>query len=381
MPDIRPAQERRIGVAAGLPPLVMRFGAFGDMVLLTVLLRHLYERFRKPVDVISSGPWTRPLLEGQPWVGRLVIVRSRRIPYWLSLDQRRLVAWLRERGAGPTWFCDTRPGKDLLLRGGIPDDFICDLRSLVRKPGETYADRYLRLGDDSPAALVGRLPPPRPATSRAAQIVLTAAARAAADEWLARRGLAGRPLVVVHPGSRHVARRRWLRSRAGASKYWPESRWGAVIHAVRRRLPDHAILLSGTPAEHRFNEDIRVRARVDDVHNVAKNLPIRTLLPLLERAHSVISVDTGPAHAAAALGCPTVALFGLAHPVLYRPGGATTPAVALSGEVDGARNILGITVDAVIKAWLELVDTHAVSSDRPSDGPPVSLGTEGLDVV
>ena len=90
-----------IRAAAERPPLVMRFGAFGDMVLLTVLLRQLHARFGKPVDVISSGPWTKPLLEGQPSLGRLFVIRSRRTPYWLSLDQRRLVAWLRERGAGP----------------------------------------------------------------------------------------------------------------------------------------------------------------------------------------------------------------------------------------------------------------------------------------
>jgi hypothetical protein len=46
------AGESAIAAAAERAPLVMRFGAFGDMVLLTVLLRHLYERFGKPVDVI-----------------------------------------------------------------------------------------------------------------------------------------------------------------------------------------------------------------------------------------------------------------------------------------------------------------------------------------
>jgi heptosyltransferase-2/heptosyltransferase-3 len=94
---------------------------------------------------------------------------------------------------------------------------------------------------------------------------------------------------------------------------------------------------------------------------VANELPVRTLLPLLERAHSMISIDTGPAHAAAALGCPTVAVFGSQNATLYRPGGATTPAVAVTGVVDGAQNILGITAEAVIAAWLDLV--------RSAEGP------------
>jgi ADP-heptose:LPS heptosyltransferase len=348
------AYEAALDAAAELPPLVMRFGAFGDIVLLTVLLRQLHARFGKPVDVISSGPWTQPLLAGQPALGRLFVIRSRRTPYWMSLDQHRLVAWLRRRGAGPTWFCDLNLGKDLLHRGRIPDEYICDSRSFAWLPGETFADRFIRLANETPAAFAGRLPAPHAALSRAAQIVVTAADRAGADEWLARRNLTGRPFIVIHPGSRHIARR-GLRSRAGSDKYWPEPRWGQVIRIVRDLRPDHAVLLSGTPKERKFNEDIMALSAATDVHNVADDLPIRTLLPLLERAHSMISVDTGPAHAAAALGCPTVALFGTAPPTLYRPGGSTTPVATLTGTVNGVQNILGITAESVIAAWFDLI--------------------------
>jgi heptosyltransferase-2/heptosyltransferase-3 len=75
---------------------------------------------------------------------------------------------------------------------------------------------------------------------------------------------------------------------------------------------------------------------------------------LLERATSLVSVDTGPAHAAAALKCPTVALFGTSDPLLYRPGGVTTPAVVLVGAGDGHPSILGIQAHTVIAAWHKL---------------------------
>jgi ADP-heptose:LPS heptosyltransferase len=352
--------DRSLGAAADVPPLVMRFGAFGDMVLLTVLTRQLHARFGKPVDVISSGPWTAPLLEGQPSVGRLFVIRSRSTPYWMSLEQRRLVAWLRKRGAGPTWFCDVRLGKDLLYRGGIPEEYICSYLSFTWQPDEGFADRYIRMAAETPAAFAGRLPPPHPTVSRDAHLVLTAAARAEADEWLARRNLAGRPFIVIHPGSSHIARRA-IRSPAGTDRYWPEERWGKVMESVRDLRPDHAILLTGTRAERKFNAAIISRSRAQDVHNVANELAVRTLLPLLERAHSMISIDTGPAHAAAALGCPTVAIFGMQNAALFRPGGATTPAVVVTGSVDGAQNILGITPEAVIAAWSGLVRSTEIS--------------------
>jgi Glycosyltransferase family 9 (heptosyltransferase) len=333
------------------------------MVLLTVLLQQLHVRFGKPVDVISSGPWTQPLLEAEGSVGRLFIIRSRRTPYFLSVQQHRLVAWLRERGAGPTWFCDRGAGRELLSLGGIPDDYVCDSTAYPWAPGETFADRYLRLGSYTPKAFEGLLPAAKPGVPRAARLNIAPAAGRELESWLARREFAGRPFVVIHPGSRHLARR-WIRPLSGTSKFWPEAHWAKVVKAVRDVCPDHAILFTGTRAERRMNADVIRLAQVSDAHNIADDLSVRTLLPLLQRAHSMISVDTGPAHAAAALGCPTVSLFGTAPADLYRPGGATTPAVALTGMVSGRQNILGIAPQTVIDSWLEL--THA-SNTRTTD--------------
>lgn len=345
--------------AAEVRPLVMRCGAFGDIVLLTVLLQQLHQRFDKPVDVIASGPWTQPLLEAESAVGRLFIIRSRRTPYWLSVQQRQLVAWLRQRGSGPTWFADRGEGRGLLSLAGIPDDYVCDTNSYTWTPGETFADRYLRFGSYTPKAFEGLLPDAKPGVPSAARLNIAPASRRELESWLSEQGLTGRKFMIIHPGSRHIARR-WLRPRSGTSKYWPEEHWATVVRAVRDVCPEHVILFTGTRAERRFNADIIRRAGVLDVQNVADRLSVRTLLPLLERAHSMIAVDTGPSHAAAALGCPTVALFGTAPADLYRPGGTTTPAIALTGTVRGKQNILGIEPETVIDSWIELLQTVRV---------------------
>jgi len=348
----------------------MRCGALGDMVLLTVLLRALHTRFGTPVDLICSGSWTGTLLQGQESLGRVFLLGSRHIPYWLSLRQRRLSAWLKDRGPGPTWFCDMGVGRELLARGGIPDDHVCDSIQFPWVPGESFADRYLRLASLTPPGLAGLLPPAVPGTLRAAQLHVSPAARSSVRGWLERRQLA-RPFIVIHPGCRHVLRRR-LRPRSGTSKYWPEERWAQVVRAVRKRCPEHAILFTGTGPEARLNADIIRRAAIADAHNVAGELRLPELVALLAQASSLIGVDTGPAHVAAALGCPTVALFGRADPALYRPGGATTPAVALSGVTDGSPSILGITPEAVIAAWNELTRSagarHSGAAYRAPEG-------------
>jgi heptosyltransferase-2/heptosyltransferase-3 len=348
-----PPPGPRTARAAELPPLVMRCGAFGDMVLLTVLLEQLYARFGRPADVIAAGPWSQPLLAGHRAVGRLFVLRSRRTPYWLSLSQHQLVRWLKTRGAGPTWYCDRGEGRELLARARIPNDYVLDSTQYPFLDGENFADRYLRLGALSPAAFTGLLRAPVAGVARAARLEVAEAARRELDGWLARRGVGGRDFLVFHPGSRHVARRR-LRSRSGAAKYWPEERWAQVVRAVRTHCPGQAIIFSGTHAESSLNEEVLRLAGVSDALNASGDLPVTRLLALLERARSLIAVDTGPAHAAAALGCPTVALFGHIDPWLYRPGGATTPAVTLTGTVDGTPNILGIEPERVIAAWREL---------------------------
>jgi len=43
-------------------PLAVRCGAFGDMVLFTAMIRELHAQFRRPVDILTSGPWSEPLL-------------------------------------------------------------------------------------------------------------------------------------------------------------------------------------------------------------------------------------------------------------------------------------------------------------------------------
>lgn len=340
-------------------PLVMRCGAFGDIVLLTALIRQLHARFGQPVDIIASGPWTKPLLEGQPGVGDIFLVRHRRLPAFLVPEQRQLMRWLRERGPGPAWFCDLKVGTELLAQGGLTADYLIDSRAHPWLRGEHFVDRWIRLGGLTPAAFQGKIPETSSRVPSVAVIEIDEAKRAALDPWLEARGLKGRPYIVIQIGSRRTFRRWMPRKPKPSDKYWPEERWVEVIQALRAQYSGHAILLLGSPKEHELNERIKQKANAEDVHNVADNLPIPALLPLLERAAGMVSVDTGPSHAAAALGCPTVALFGDANPDLYRPGGPETPAVVLMGRSPdpkrhGQYDIAGISVAAVMDAWNQL---------------------------
>ena len=372
--------ERRPGVAAdsdrgdrsasAIRPLLVRFGAMGDMVLVTPLIRALAEQHGAPVDILSTGGWTRPLLEGQPGVGRIHLLNGRKLPYWLNGSQRSLVAALRADAPRPTWYCDTDDRHlGLLARAGIGTEQVVRSSLLPMADGEHLIDYWQRLGRIRPPAFPGTglrystvrggdevstdsLPPVVAAevVHHDPQLAVSPPEREALAAWLHRRGLAGRRLVLIQPGNKRTMRR-GLRRRPSNTKWWPEAHWATVVRTIAGREPESAILLLGVPREADLNDEILALAGVATAINVAADLPLPRLLALQSVASGMISVDTGPAHTAAALGCPVVVLFGIADPVRIRPRGRATPVHVVTGEADGTLSMRGITVDAVIAAW------------------------------
>jgi len=161
-------------------------------------------------------------------------------------------------------------------------------------------------------------------------------------------------LILIQVGNKRTMRR-GLRRLAVTKKYWPNERWASVIRHLRTQWPEYRVVMLGTGPEYSLNNDIAASARVDGVYNAADDLPIPRLLALLARAAGLITVDSGPAHAAAAVGCPQVVLFGKALSSLYRPwGSAGADVKVLTGRLDGEPSMLGITTDQVIDAWATL---------------------------
>jgi ADP-heptose:LPS heptosyltransferase len=336
-------------------PLAVRCGAFGDMVLLTALIRVLYAEFRVPVDIVTSGPWSEPLLRGQPGVGEILSMRSRKTPYWLSADQRRVVRQLRARGPGPTWFCDgDDAARPILDRAGIPGEYIVDVKDHALLPGEHATQQWRRLAQIMPSAHPGAHCANIDTVVPGCYLDVAQSQRAELEAWLEARDLAGQPLILVQIGNKRTMRR-GPRRLAVNNKYWPLERWAQVLQFLRQHHPQHAIVLLGTGPEYQLNRELASLADIRGLHNVADDLPIPRLLALLERADGLLTVDSGPAHAAAAVGCPQVVLFGKALPSLYRPWGAAGADVQLlRGEIAGEATMLGIEAGSVIDAWSRL---------------------------
>ncbi len=152
---------------------------------------------------------------------------------------------------------------------------------------------------------------PEPSDKRLV-LVPGADAQAKAAALLAQHGLAARSFIHVHPGSR------WL------FKCWPAERTAALIdrivddglHVVITGAPDEreralvaAILAAIKPAAH---------ARTVDL---CGQLSLSELAALAGQARAFVGVDSAPMHIAAAMGTPTVAIFGPSGELQWSPWG------------------------------------------------------------
>ena len=113
-------------------------------------------------------------------------------------------------------------------------------------------------------------------------------------------------------------------------------------------------------------------------------LALRPFFALCARAHSMISVDTGPAHAAAALGVPLVVMFGAHWPTYWAPRSPTSSPVVTVGGLPHSKRADQIAVETVFDAWCALLQRmHGAGSAAPAPAccirrPPLPGGKPAL---
>jgi heptosyltransferase-2/heptosyltransferase-3 len=242
----------------------------------------------------------------------------------------------------------------MLSRAGVPEQFIVDSRDHAPLAGEHATEQWRRLAQILPAAGVSTPVPPSVPSSvgpGGAYLEVSESQLADLDTWWGVRQLPDAPFVAIQVGNKRTMRR-GLRRLAENTKYWPNDRWAVILRHIRARLPGHAIVMLGTGPEYQLNQEIIALAGIDGIYNLADDLPVPRLTALLSRALGLVTVDSGPAHAAAAVGCPLAVLFGKASTTLYRPWGTAGADVkVLTGRVNGEPNMLGITTEEVMAAW------------------------------
>jgi ADP-heptose:LPS heptosyltransferase len=137
-------------------------------------------------------------------------------------------------------------------------------------------------------------------------------------EILAAAGLsAAAPVVALHPGASKPPRG------------WHARRFAALARGLCER-EGAAILLIGGAGERPLLEAVGSTVPPGRLLLPPPDASIKVVGALLERCHLFVGNDSGPMHIAAALGTPTVAIFGPGSPLRTAPHGTAGRVIAVT---------------------------------------------------
>ena len=341
-------------------PIVIWFGRVGDMILLSTLLDILHRRYGSPCRLVGAGAFTEEIYRTHRDVSQVSCIR-RYTAFLFDPAWWRAFRALRRNRADPVYVCETgssklpRVRRLLALSGTDPSRclFITDEASCREVH---WVDRLVSFGRLTPPALrESDYPwPTEPPPLCAPRLEVSAAARADCDAWVAAQGWSGRPLILVQPGNRRTMRGSRLKVSSLDDKAWPIERWAELLRKVHSHMPEAAIVLCGAPRETLLLGWIHAAVNLPKTVFAAE-LPMGRLLALCASAHSMISVDTGPAHAAAALGLPLVVLFGGQPQAQWLPRSSSgSPVIGIGGPPTFKR-LDEIPMSTVFETWLTLL--------------------------
>jgi heptosyltransferase-2/heptosyltransferase-3 len=318
------------------------------------------------------------VFEGNPDVAR-VWSFGLHFPFVLTRQWPQVARALRDTHPGPIYICEHHYRQLPRIRRMLAFSRIDPARCIFigEIPGTLHhsVDRLIHFGKQTPPALqASDYPAPELAAPWAPRLRVFDHDRAELAQWLHSRGWEGRQIVMVQPGNHRSMsrkRKRWQRLNTD-DKAWPRERWISLLHKVHARMPEALIMLRGAPEETEMLEQVRAAAGLDSV--VVVGVGLRRLFALCEAAHSMISVDTGPAHAAAALGLPLVVMFGAGAQRFWLPRSPSgSPVVGVGGPPESMR-VDQIPVDAVFAAWCKAVE------QRDRDSGRAGIVADGLSV-
>ncbi len=296
--------------------LVCYFARVGDLVMFTPVLKALAAQ--APLE-LCARPWAKPLLSHEPYLAGIHTIDKPNAPWWQELlagsPRRKLTAQLQARGFDRIVLLDREtPGIAAWIHGFAGATPLCVLPHVAQGTNGHLVDANIAAAEAAGIAVADRAP----------TLTISPERRAAAQQRLASLG---RRVVAVQAGSSLT--HRWLRRQPNLKGLTP-AQWARLLGRLLADGQADAIALMGSAPEGREARAIIAAlppAAQAKAHDLTGAVPLGELPAVLAACHACISVDTGPAHIAAAVGCPLLAIFGPTDPGRFLPRGAGRIAV------------------------------------------------------
>jgi len=294
--------------------LLIQLGDIGDVVYTLPCARALKENFPGATVVMAVQHKAKDLVIGSPWVDQVLAVDKSRRPLLSSL--RHQIEFVRQvRGFAFDLAIDLRTGSRgaiLALLSGARQrlgrytpvshwwrgKFFTHLVLPQGRFNQAIAEYYLDTISAYGISTINLNP----------VITSTPVQQEAVASLLHREGVpVDRPLLVIQPFSL------W------SYKEWSPAKFVALIRTLQEEFP-LSVALTGSPSEESRSQEIADQGG-GRVFNLVGKTTLALLPAVLQQASLFLGVDSAGLHIAAAVGTPTVGLYGPSPAEIWAPKG------------------------------------------------------------
>ena len=294
--------------------LLIQLGDIGDVVLSLPSIRALRESYPHSNLIVAVREKAKELIEDSPWATGVISINKekagfirilnrqwgffsylRRFHFDLAIDLRTgsrgaILAFLSGAGRRIGFYaCDGKLWRNRLFT---------HLAYLEGKPGQHLADYYLNLllaYNLKAKSIWPEMQIPREKQERAAAL------------FKKEKIPSGRPVITIQPFSL------WQ------YKEWGKDKYIQVVKQIRDEY-DLPVIIAGSPEEKDRADEI-TRMGGKNVFNFAGKTSIGMFAAVLQASGLFIGGDSAGMHIAAAVGTPTVCIFGPSSSVAWGPRG------------------------------------------------------------
>ena len=302
--------------------LVIRGGAIGDFICTLPAIAALRDHWPEAQLEILGYPHIAALAQGRQYADAI-----------RSIEARAMAGFFIPKGIlDPAWM-------DYFGSFHVVISYLFD-------PDEIFAVNIRRCGvkqyipaSPKPRALPAAAHYCRPletlaiyVTQPIPRVFPNAADRQAANQFLSQ--FSSNRIVALHPGS------------GSAKKNWPVEKFTALARWLVDELDRQLVVVRGEADESVVAQ--LVAALPPRSVTLAAGLKLGELAAVLERCTAFVGNDSGITHLAAAVGTPTVALFGPASVPIWEPRGDRVRVVQFgASDIGGVRQALAELLGAL----------------------------------
>jgi len=289
--------------------LVMRYRFIGDTILTVPFLRNLRRAFPHARIDVLVGPQSGKVLTGCPYVDELIEFDTTRFHKYDSGSGAKKNFWtyahLLHKRQYDTVF---------VLKRSLSSAFLAFLTGAKRRIGYSANGRDFLLTHKAPFNTHIHEVESTLDVLRCADLPIEdnyLEAWVSPEESAQLLKLAPELASIKKPVLLHAAA-------AHPDKVYPLQFWVQIARTLSKS--DFTPVFSGAPMDTDLYKELETMSGVHCL-NLAGKLSLRQSMALYKQMKLAICVDSGPAHLSAAVGTPTIAIFGPTDPVRWRPFG------------------------------------------------------------